>query len=153
MPKMRGSKRHLRDLAFTSAPIDCPCGDGVKMLGKIDAATCLCGREYVTEPRGTVIAVYTPYEESVPSEPTETIEITRTPRGFNVYGDPLRTPRGGSIRVYESSNALGPHVWLSVERLGDEEEATVELDERAARGLLARLQAFVNSIPNRWADR
>lgn len=72
------------------------------------------------------------------------IEITETPRGFRVYGDPVVGAHGERIAVYESSNAEGPHVWMQVR------DASTELDPDAARGLIARLQAWLDEIPSRW---
>jgi len=189
--KNRGLKQYLREFAYTSAPIDCPCGDRVKMHSELDSATCSCGREYVCEPRETVVAVYTPYAETnaveevevlaprrvtvtreegkpayirfevedrpivegylypVPVTATEEpVPVEHTERGFQVYGDPIVTSHGEQIRVYESSNAMGPRAWLGIHALG--KTVTVEIDEAEARGVIARLQTWIDSIPLRW---
>lgn len=84
------------------------------------------------------------------------IEITENQRGFHQYGEPVVCTYGSTIRVYESSAAMGPHVWLNVKCDGvslhdqPEGEGTAHLNEEQARELIARLQAWVDEIPERW---
>jgi hypothetical protein len=89
-----------------------------------------------------------------------TVEITtRSDRGFHQYGEDHRCCYGTKIRVYESSSAEGPHVWLALEQdvtvLNKPEPgiAHAHLDEAQARILIARLQAWVDEIPTRWSSR
>jgi hypothetical protein len=87
------------------------------------------------------------------------IQITDTnDRGFHQYGEPLICTYGNTARVVESSAASGPHVWLFAEtpptsRLRRDlapGECSLHLNEEQARGLIARLQAWVDEIPERW---
>lgn len=85
------------------------------------------------------------------------IEITETSnRGFHQYGEPFLCTYGTRLRVYESSSAEAPHVWLNMKAdlrvLRDEGrgEATAHLNEEQARALVARLQAWLDEIPERW---
>lgn len=78
-------------------------------------------------------------------------------RGFHTYGEaPLRCTYGTSIRVYESSSAEGPHVWLlaqqdsAILKSGNAGEAHAHLNEEQARELVARVQAWLDEIPERW---
>lgn len=90
---------------------------------------------------------------------TNKIEIAKTNRGFHIYGEPVVCTYGSEIRVYESSAATGPRVWLSVKCDGislhdqPEGEGTAHLDENQARALIARLQAWVDEIPSRWGRK
>lgn len=78
-------------------------------------------------------------------------------RGFEQYGD-IETAYGHVIRVYESSAASGPHVWVSTvqteetgARCGMEpEEATAHLNLVQAMRLRARLDEFIQGVPTRW---
>lgn len=85
-----------------------------------------------------------------------TIDITENARGFHVYGEPVICTYGSTIRVYESSAASGPHVWLNVLCDGNilrhqpSGEGTAHLNEEQARALVARLQAWLDEIPSRW---
>ena len=45
-------------------------------------------------------------------------EPTITDRGFK-HMNPIEGAYGGSIRVYESSAASGPHIWAAIEQLTD----------------------------------
>lgn len=50
------------------------------------------------------------------------VEASTSERGFKRH-DPIPSEYGGSVRVFESSAAMGPHIWVSVESnqtLGDE---------------------------------
>lgn len=82
------------------------------------------------------------------------IPITSTNRGFHIYGDPVDTGYGAEITVYESSAAMGPHVWLAVTPgsvTPDETgQVTAHLDIEAADAVIARLQAWRDEVPDRW---
>jgi hypothetical protein len=86
-----------------------------------------------------------------PEEPTSNVETTTTPRGFHVYGGPVVNGRGEMVQVYESSNAMGPHVWLELDRR-DGNGVNIELNEENARATIARLQAWLDEIPARWGE-
>lgn len=83
----------------------------------------------------------------------------RGDRGFHGYGKPLHCTYKSKIEVYESSAANGPHVWLSVRvdpavlDMQEYGEGTAHLNERQARALIDRLQAWVDEIPKRWRKR
>lgn len=86
-------------------------------------------------------------------------EITITEigdRGFHQYGEPFLCTYRSRVRVYESSSASGPHVWLNVEcdprvlRDQPSGEGTAHLNEDQARLLVAMLQAWLDEIPERW---
>lgn len=87
---------------------------------------------------------------------SERVEVTENCRGFHIYGDTVVCTYGTRVRVYESSSASGPHVWLNL--LCDPEmltkqaagEGTAHLNEEQARALVARLQAWIDEIPTRW---
>lgn len=91
------------------------------------------------------------YVQPCLATPSPAVEVTETPRGFHVYGDPVTNERGHTVQVHESSNAMGPHVWLGVESAT--ERMDIELDEDGARALVARLQTWLDEIPTRWGNR
>lgn len=84
--------------------------------------------------------------------------VTRGDRGFHGYGGSVVCTYGTTVMVYESSSALGPHVWLNVKvdplRLTDQPagEGAAHLNEEQARALVARLQTWIDEIPKRWPD-
>jgi hypothetical protein len=75
-------------------------------------------------------------------------------RGFEQYGA-VETDHGHRLRVYESSAARGPHVWLNV-CLADEhrgikpEEATAHLSLFHAMELRGLLDDYIEGVPERW---
>lgn len=80
------------------------------------------------------------------------VEITKTNRGFHIYGDPFKDSYGADISVLESSSAEGPHVWVSVKGGGiNNNDGSAHLNEDQAKELIARLQTWINEIPSRWA--
>lgn len=87
------------------------------------------------------------------------MKITKTQRGFHKYGSAVRCTYGTTIRVYESSAASGPHVWLNLvvdpNQLKDQPsgEGTAHLNKRQARAVVARLQAWIDEIPSRWGRK
>ena len=101
---------------------------------------------------------------------TRTVEITHSNRGFQRYDKPLETSDSTAISVYESSSAEAPHVWVNIAgtawchpgpgkplvgtnlRLHADAHISAHLNEQDARGLIARLQAWVDEIPQRWGD-
>ena len=90
------------------------------------------------------------------SDPKGPLEIQVTNRGFHEYGQPVICTYGSEIRVYESSAASGPHVWLKV-KCADVSlhhqppgEGTAHLNEEQARAVIERLQAWLDEIPTRW---
>lgn len=83
------------------------------------------------------------------------VEITYSPRGFEVYGDDIPTAYGHRVSLYESSAASGPHCWLNVNRegrpaYGRDEDATAHLSLEQAEELQSRLAAFIVSARKRW---
>lgn len=89
------------------------------------------------------------------SEPIEITEITETnDRGFHRYGEPLVCDYGNTATVYESSSAEAPHVWLNISSTGQIKPrmgtAALHLNEEQARALIARLNAWLEEIPERW---
>ena len=79
------------------------------------------------------------------------IPIMETARGFQIYGEPVATDYGHTVTVYESSAASGPHVWMRVTGEGGDTHA--HMDETQTRDVIARLQAWVDEIPSRWATK
>lgn len=83
--------------------------------------------------------------------------IVRGDRGFLGYGKPSTCTYGTKIEVYESSSAIAPHVWLKLQQdsnvLGEANagEAVAHLDVKQAKKLIARLQAWLDDIPERWS--
>lgn len=79
----------------------------------------------------------------------------RGDRGFHQYGEDQHCTYGTRIRVYESSAASGPHVWLALYESAplDMACAGAHLNETQARELIARLQAWLDEIPSRWGGR
>jgi hypothetical protein len=84
--------------------------------------------------------------------------FVRNDRNFHGYGrEALRCTYNSEIRVYESSAASGPHVWLNIRCdprvLRDQPpgEGTAHLNEEQARDLVDRLQTWLDEIPSRWA--
>lgn len=86
----------------------------------------------------------------------ESVSVTTNIRGFHIYGEPVVCTYGSEVSVYESSAADGPHVWLKVKCDGEilhhqpEGEGVSHLNEEQARAVIARLQAWVDEIPERW---
>lgn len=76
--------------------------------------------------------------------PDSKVDITTTPRGFHIYGPPIPLEHDGDIRIYESSNAMGPHVWMALHT------DTVELTPDSARAIVGALQTWLDEIPSRW---
>lgn len=82
--------------------------------------------------------------------------IKRNDRGFHQYGDPIVCTYGSRIEVYESSIADGPHCWIQIfcdpRMLPNQPSGrgVAHLNEEQARGLIARLQAWLDEIPSRW---
>lgn len=65
-------------------------------------------------------------------------ERTYSDRGFAQHQPiPGGTAYGGTVRVYESSSALAPRIWLAVEALT--QSATIHLSLDAARALATDL--------------
>ena len=66
------------------------------------------------------------------------IDFNTTDRGFKHYRE-LETSYGHVLRVYESSSAFEPHLWLAIDASetanGDHGELHVHLAEHEARGL------------------
>ena len=81
----------------------------------------------------------------------------RGDRGFHGYGRPLRDSNGGEVEVYESSAASGPHVWLNIDSRRWDRGATggvsAHLDQKQARAVIARLQAWLDEVPTRWGKK
>lgn len=48
----------------------------------------------------------------------DTPNIVLTPRGFK-HLDPIPGAYGGAVKIYESSAAMHPHIWLSVTEAND----------------------------------
>lgn len=46
---------------------------------------------------------------------TAAVEVKYSSRGFKHF-DPVEDTYGGNVRVYESSSACEPHIWLAVEQ-------------------------------------
>lgn len=63
-------------------------------------------------------------------------KITTSDRGFDAC-EPIITRWGGKIRVYESSNAMEPCIWLNVD------PAIIQLTLREAQTLAIQLQQLV----------
>lgn len=69
------------------------------------------------------------------------IEYEKTDRGFKHY-DPIKTSYGHIIKVYESSAAMEPHIWLSVEQTEESaREAGSNIEPEEAIAHLTVLQA------------
>jgi hypothetical protein len=79
-------------------------------------------------------------------------------RGFEQYGE-IETTYGHTVRVYESSAASGPHLWLKTKLVAERsthalppEEATAHLDLLQAITVRALLDEFIEGVPERWAN-
>jgi hypothetical protein len=74
----------------------------------------------------------------------EHLTTTTSDRGFDALPE-IPGAYGGSIRVYESSAASGPHLWLNaLERVGAEgTQATMHLSAENAWRLSEQLQKLV----------
>lgn len=100
-----------------------------------------------------VVALAEPFEETDANALGE-IPRTSNGRGFHVYGDPVSTDYGAKIRVYESSAASGPHVWMSVTPGSVQPDkggsVAAHMDATQTRAVIARLQAWLDEIPTRW---
>lgn len=80
------------------------------------------------------------------------LEITTTERGFQTYGGTLVTSYGHDITVRESSAATGPHVWLFIGDSKHVDSHDPHLDLADAIRLRNRLNAFIDGVPERWAN-
>jgi hypothetical protein len=79
-------------------------------------------------------------------------------RGFEQYGE-VETTYGHTVRVYESSAAKGPHVWVNTVLLPETagrgrkpEETTAHLDLVQALRVRDMLSEFIDGVPERWTD-
>ena len=78
------------------------------------------------------------------SEPTaEHLWVEVTPRGFS-HMPPIQVEYGGSVRVYESSAAVSPHLWLAV-MPDDNPEATAHLTLESAEHLRDQLTWLIEN--------
>lgn len=85
------------------------------------------------------------------------VDITTSPRGFEHYGEHVQTSYGHTVKVYESSSAVGPHCWLGVVK--DFRRSPADLPEcdvaahlslEQAIAVRDRLTAFIESATERW---
>lgn len=76
----------------------------------------------------------------------------RTPRGFSIYGE-YKDSRGQTVRVQESSSAMGPCVWIfcnaedgsdALIHLGKPTARSPHLTKAQARRVAAALLRFAN---------
>lgn len=139
-------------------------GNHVAWAGKLPIAEWSDGSEYVIEPTLPKSSPVPPAGgnpgevEPSPTAPSPgvDIQITRSQRGFERYGQPVDTAYGHKVSVYESSAASAPHVWLSVEHEGGNSfsphsaRAHLTLDQAAA--VLDRLQVAVAQLSVRVLD-
>lgn len=144
-----------------------PCSRCGKPAGMIGSGWCADCRDLAREEGSHEFRSESPERAAVPcsgcelcTPPARAAVVPKIPseRGLYTYGaDPLNCTYNTRIRVYESSSAEGPHVWLALNQ--DSErfksamagEAHAHLNEQQARELIARLQTFVDDIPNRWS--
>ena len=86
----------------------------------------------------------------------------RGDRGFHGYGRPIKDSNGGTVNVYESSAASGPHVWLNIDasvwfhpRRSESKphDTSAHLNAAQARELIARLETWLEEIPERWGRK
>lgn len=85
------------------------------------------------------------------SDTPEHLEATTTDRGFD-HLPSIRSEYGGEVRVYESSAASGPHVWLTATSPVDMNrpdgpmvEARMHLTAENAWNLAEQLQHLVKN--------
>lgn len=80
----------------------------------------------------------------------ERTDVTVTDRGFQ-HMAPVPGTYGGEVKVYESSSAMAPHIWLNVWSYADvnnrtgREEATVHLTLEDADLLRDRLGHLIEN--------
>lgn len=80
-------------------------------------------------------------------------------RGFEQYGA-VETDYGHAVRVYESSTADGPHVWINTVQTEESakahglkpEQSTAHLDLVQAIAVRNLLDEFIDNVPQRWTD-
>lgn len=96
-------------------------------------------------PVGQVVAAipFTP----APEPSSVTVNRGFSARGFKHY-EPIETDYGDVVKVYESSAAGDPHLWLAIDATrrtpppsGDSPELTAHLDVEGTKRLIATLQA------------
>lgn len=78
----------------------------------------------------------------------------KSSRGFEQYGT-IQISYGHTVRVYESSAASGPHIWMKTQLAEDQgnmaaEEATAHMDLLQAMTLRGLLDEFIEGVPERW---
>lgn len=79
-------------------------------------------------------------------------ERTYSDRGFAQHQPiPCGTSYGGTVRVYESSSADAPRLWLHAQQESGQ-EATVHLSMDAARVLIGDLRDLVWFLDDRYAE-
>jgi len=85
-------------------------------------------------------------------------EQTTNARGFHGY-DLFQDDRRVRVKIYESSAASGPHVWVDVEDTRPEgqgiygpghHQMALHLNPSQAKRLIGALQRFVDEAPGRW---
>jgi hypothetical protein len=84
-------------------------------------------------------------------------ERSTNARGLSVY-DIIDCKYGEKIKVYDSSSATAPHVWVMIDTAenkndhdgGTRIEATAHLTVDQATALRDALDTFLKEIPERW---
>ncbi len=85
-------------------------------------------------------------KETNVDENTETIDA----RGFTNYSTVIDS-YGAKVRVKESSNASGPHVWIFIEGGNVENnDGSTHLDVKQASAARDALTKFIDEAPSRW---
>ncbi len=86
-----------------------------------------------------------------PEEVPPHLIVTMTARGFK-HLPPIPSSYGGTVRAYESSNAEGPHVWLTSECPSDlnrpdspQVETPMHLTVESAQQLVDQLQFLIDN--------
>lgn len=87
---------------------------------------------------------------------SEDVAVTYSERGFVQY-TPIHCTYGTKTRIYGSSAAMGPHVWLNVdtagsniENQGEAKDAVAHLNLQGAQTLVDQLQHWIAEAKIAW---
>lgn len=76
-------------------------------------------------------------------------DLEFSPRGFALYGS-TETTYGDTVRVYESSSAEGPHVWLAVDPREEGKSAHAHLSLEQAEAIRDQLSRAIDRGRRIW---
>lgn len=73
-----------------------------------------------------------------------TMKVTTSDRGFKSL-EPITDAHGGTVKVYESSAAISPHIWVTIEGVEGVSDSCLTLEQ--AEELINQLRYLID---NHW---